>query len=141
MLLSKKHIGILPALVLANMKKPELNIGLHADSQWLPSKTKPFDWEHAQLILLFINAIFSQQERKDPKMYELTKEIVRGEHRKDLIREAEKYNILYPYPSRLLNTRGFYEKSLAYLGQLLSNLGRRLQARYGLSNTHPLKDY
>jgi hypothetical protein len=27
------------------------------------------------------------------------------------------------------------------LGRLLSNLGRRLQARYGLSNTNPLRNY
>ncbi len=74
-------------------------------------------------------------------MYELTKEIVREEQRKDLFREAEKYYILYPYPSSLLNSRGFYEKSLTYLGQLLSDLGRRLQARYGLSNTQPLRYY
>jgi hypothetical protein len=74
-------------------------------------------------------------------MYELTKEIVREEHRKDLICEAEKYYILYSYPSRFLNSRGFYEKSLTSLGQLLSNLGRRLQARYGLSNTQPLRYY
>jgi hypothetical protein len=79
--------------------------------------------------------------RKDLKMYELTKEIVREEHRKDLIREAEKRYILHSIPSRLLNSSGFYEKSLRYLGQLLSNLGRRLQARHGLSNPHPLRNY
>lgn len=74
-------------------------------------------------------------------MYQLTNEIVSEEHRKDLLREAEKHSILYPYPSRSLNSRGLYEKSLTYLGRLLYNLGRRLQARYGLSDTHPLKNY
>ena len=77
--------------------------------------------------------IISQEERKDLKMYDLTKETVIEEHRKDLFREAEKYYILYPYPSRLLNVRRFYEESLSYLGQLLSNLGRRIQTRYGVS--------
>ncbi len=74
-------------------------------------------------------------------MYELIKEIVREEQRKDLLREAEKYYILHSYPSRLLNSRRFYEKTLAYLGELLSNLGSRLQARYGVSNKHPLSYY
>jgi hypothetical protein len=74
-------------------------------------------------------------------MYELTNEIVSEERRKDLLREAEKHFILYPYPSKSLNSRGLYEKSLTYLGRLLSNLGRRLQARYGLSNTHPLRNF
>jgi hypothetical protein len=74
-------------------------------------------------------------------MYALTTEIVSEEHRKDLLREAKKYSILYPYPSRSLNSRGFYEKSLTYLGRLLYNLGKRLQVRYGVSNTHPLRNY
>ena len=74
-------------------------------------------------------------------MYDLLKEIATEEHRKDLIREAERYYILYPYPSRLLNSHRFYEKTLAYLGKLLSNFGSRLQARYGVSNKHPLSYY
>jgi hypothetical protein len=64
-------------------------------------------------------------------MYDLLKEMVAKEHMKDLIREAEKYSILYRYSSRKEKSRGFYAKSLTYLGLLLSNLGRRLQARYG----------
>ena len=64
-------------------------------------------------------------------MYDLTKEMVAKEHRKDLIREAEEYYILYRNPSRKVKSRGFYAKSLTYLGLVLSHLGRRLQARYG----------
>ena len=70
-------------------------------------------------------------------MYDLTIELAMI-HRKDLLREAERYYILYPSPSPLVNARGFYDKSFTYLGRLLSNLGSRLQARYGVSNKHPL---
>ena len=73
-------------------------------------------------------------------MHYLTIEIAK-EHRKDLLHEAERYYLLYPSFSRLQNSPGFYEKSLTYLGQLLSNLGSRLQARYGVSNKHPLSYY
>ena len=64
-------------------------------------------------------------------MYDLTKEMVRDEHRKDLIRDAEKYYILYLAPVILLNSHGVYEKTLTYFGRLLFNLGNHLQARYG----------
>ena len=74
-------------------------------------------------------------------MYDLLKELVAEEHRKDLHREAEKYCILREYSSRLLKPRGIYQKSLKYLGQLLSYLGKRLQVRYGVSDTNPLRNY
>ena len=48
-------------------------------------------------------------------MYDLTKEMVIDEIRKDLFREAERYYITSSYPSRPINSRGMYEKSLAYL--------------------------
>lgn len=71
-------------------------------------------------------------------MYDLIKELVAEEHRKDLHRKAEKYYILHEYPSRLLKPCGIYQKSLKYLGQLLSYLGKRLQVRYGVSDKPPL---
>jgi hypothetical protein len=74
-------------------------------------------------------------------MYDLFKEIVAEEHRRDLIREAEKRYILYSIPSRLLNSRGFYAKSLTRLGRMLSNLGGHLQARSGLTSKQPLRQY
>ena len=42
-------------------------------------------------------------------MHYLTIEIAK-EHRKDLLREAERYYLLYPSFSRLQNSPGFYEK-------------------------------
>ena len=71
-------------------------------------------------------------------MYDLTKELVAEEHRKDLHREAEKYFILHQYPSRLLKSRGIYQIGLRYLGQLLSYLGQRLLIRYGVSDKQPV---
>ena len=62
-------------------------------------------------------------------MYDLTKEFIIKEHIKDLHREAEKYYILNEDPCRLLNSPGFCEKCLTYLGRLLSNLRKVLQVR------------
>ena len=70
-------------------------------------------------------------------MYDLTKELVTKEHIKDLHREAEKYYILYEDHSELLNSHGFYEKSLTILGHLLSNLGKVLRVRDRVSNKNP----
>jgi hypothetical protein len=71
-------------------------------------------------------------------MYDLLKELAAEEHRKDLHREAEKYCILHDYSSSLSKPRGIYQKSLIYLGQLLSHVGKRLQIRYGVSGKPPL---
>ena len=67
-------------------------------------------------------------------MYDLTQEMVIEEHRKDLLREAERDYLFHDYPSKLSYGRVFYVKALLCLGKLLSDLGSRLQARYGVTN-------